>query len=50
MNKQTSTPSRRVMTDTAAARIQSSTAKKSGGGVPPKSFATRAQRAASRKK
>ncbi|AXW35047.1 hypothetical protein CJO88_05830 [Ralstonia solanacearum] len=34
------------MTTQAAARIQSSTAKASGGGVTAGSFATRAQRAA----
>lgn len=36
------------MTQTAASRIQSSTAKQHGGGVPKGSFASRAQRAAAR--
>lgn len=38
------------MTLDAAARIQSSTAKKHGGGVPKGSFAARSQRAAAKNK
>lgn len=40
----------RPMTAGAARRIQSATAKSHGGQVPPRSFSTRAQRAASGKK
>jgi hypothetical protein len=43
----TSTPAK-PMTSTAAARIQSATAKTHGGGVPQGSFATRAQSAAAK--
>lgn len=41
---------KKKMTSKAAARIQSSTAKKSGGKVAKGSFAARAQRAASKSK
>ncbi|WP_262896167.1 hypothetical protein [Luteirhabdus pelagi] len=41
--------SKQKMTPKAAARVQSATAKKGGGTVSKNSFASRAQRAASKK-
>ena len=50
MTTKTSTPIAPVspMTQAAASRIQSTTARSNGGGVPKGSFAARAQRAAAK--
>lgn len=50
MKKTPPSPSARLMTPSAAARIQSAQARANGGAVQSGTFAPRAQRAAAKKK